>query len=175
MEDLTRETVTRRGRAANPIVAFVAWWAVLVLLWLLSVTSFARPEVLVGLVAAALGAALALGVRARTHGLGRPRARWLLLLRGVPLAVVRDTVLVLGVLWRRVARGERPRGVLRQVRVPVGDDPNGEAWRAFVITATSVAPNAYVIGIDQERGTALIHQLAPTSPDKARAAVIGAS
>ncbi len=175
MERFPLGTAARRGRTANPFMAAAAWWAVLIVFWLLCVTSLAPPEIQVGLVAATLATAIALGVRATTTGLGRPRARWLLLLRPVPWGILHDTALVLGVLQRRVMQGERPRGAWHLVRVPVGDDQSGEAWRAFVITATSVAPNTYVIGIDREQGTALVHQLAPTARDKVRASVVGAS
>ena len=158
------------------VVYLLTWWIVLLGLWLLFVDSLARPEVLVGLAAAGLATLAALGIRARGGVRYRFRWRWLLLLRGVPADVLRDSWLLTALLWRRLVRGERPAGAFRTVPFPIGgDDPTSAARRAFVVTATSVAPNTYVVRVDRAQGTALIHQLVPDSPDQTRSPLVGVS
>lgn len=157
-------------------VAFLfLWWVVLYLFWLLLVDVLAPPEVVVGLGAAALAVLPAAGIRVHGGRRFRARWRWLALLRAVPWSVARDSAVVLAVLWRRLVRRERVRGRFRIVRFPAGDDDQEAAtWRAFAIAATSVAPNTYVVGIDSENKTALVHQLVPDPPQKVRASVVGA-
>jgi hypothetical protein len=42
-----------------------------------------------------------------------------------------------------------------------GDDVSGAAHRAYTVMAAGYSPNAYVIDIDQERNTVLLHDLIP--------------
>jgi len=165
---------TTRQRAWRWVAYALTWWIVLLGLWLLFVDSLARPEVLVGLAAAAIATLAALGIRARGGVRYHFRWRWLLLLRGVPADVLRDSWLLAALLWRRLVRGERPAAAFRTVPFPIGgDDPTSAARRAFVVTATSVAPNTYVVRVDRAQGTALIHQLAPDPPDQTRSPLVG--
>ena len=49
----------------------------------------------------------------------------------------------------------RPAGAFREVRVPArtaGD-------RALAGLLTSIAPNVYVVDVDRDRGSALVHEL----------------
>lgn len=175
MDPLERRRPERAGRLGRRAIWWLAWYAALALLWLLYVDSLDHPEVLAGLAAAPLASLAAIGLR--THGgeRFRLRLRWLRLALGVPVSVVRDSATLAAALWRRLARREQVRGAFRLVRLPAGgDDPTGAAWRAFTVMATSVSPNTYVVGIDQERGAALIHQLVPPPAQDARSAVVGA-
>lgn len=153
------------------------WWVVLFGLWFLYVDSLAHPEVIFGPAAAVLALLSVAALLAQGGALPCLRPRWLPLLRDVPASVLRDCAVLALVLWRRLARRERVRGVWRTVPVPTGngDDATAISWRAFVIGVTSVAPNTYVIDIDQERGVALVHQLVPDRADDARRAVVGAA
>lgn len=165
---------TARPSAWRWIAYAGAWWIVLLGLWLLFVDSLAPPEVLVGLAAAALASLAAVGIRALGGERYRFRWRWLLLLRGVPISVLRDSWLLAALLWRRLVHGERPAAAFRTVSFPIeGNDPTAAARRAFVVTATSVAPNTYVVRVDRAQGTALVHQLAPDPPDRARSPLVG--
>lgn len=169
-----------RWQALYPLRRWIAfllgWWIALMGLWLLFVDTLAPPEVLVGLAAAA--AATFSGVVIRAYGEVRFRFqwRWLLLLRGVPTSVLGDSWVLTVALWRRLVRGEHPASALRTVPFPLtphADDPTAASWHAFVIMATSIAPNTYVIGVDHARNTALIHQLAPDPADQTRSALVG--
>jgi hypothetical protein len=86
-------------------------WIALVLLWQLFVNTFALPEVLAGLVAAAIAATAAEVVRGQGLIHFRPRLRWLVRARRLPLAVIVDCRVVMGVLWRRLVRREPVKGV----------------------------------------------------------------
>lgn len=156
--------------------SFVLAWVILMLGWwmmIVDVPSYA--EALVGLAAAMFAALLLLHVVLQSGFRLRPRLRWMLWLRRIPWGVLHDAAVLLVVLWRRLARGERPQSAFRLVRFPTGgDDPEAAARRAFATAASALAPNTYVIGIDRERGAALIHQLAPGTLEQARRAVIGA-
>ena len=152
----------------------VGWFIASFVIWLWLVDSLAIPEVLVGLAAAALATILALLVWRYSPVRFRPRARWVRLLRGVPMGVLRDSTILALVLWRRLVQGERSRGAFRLVPFSgVGDDAESAAWRAFATVATSITPNTYVIGIDRERKAALVHQLMSESPEKLRRRVVG--
>jgi len=142
-----------------------AWWAALVLLWQLFVNTFATPEVLVGLVAAAIAATAAEIVRGQGLVHFRPRARWLLRARKLPLAVIIDCRVVMGALWRRLARLEPVTGAFTAVPFSSGgDDAEAAARRALYVMAISLTPNTFVIGIDRENDVMLVHQLVSTTP-----------
>ena len=174
MSNLRDRSQTTRPSAWRWIAYALTWWIVLLGLWLLFVDSLARPEVLVGLAAAALASLAALGIRARGGVRYHFRWRWLLLLRGVPAGVLRDSWLLATLLWRRLVRGERPAAAFRTVPFPIdGDDPTSAARRAFIVTATSIAPNTYVVRVDREQRTALIHQLGPDPSDQTRSPLVG--
>src|SRR5215213_4335247 len=80
--------------------------------------------------------------------LGRPLAR--LVLDNGPLAVA---------LWRRLVRGERATGSLRSGRLPRDAALDSAAGRVAIEAWGSLTPNRYVIGIDEEAGTVLVHEL----------------
>lgn len=136
-------------------VRIVLWWAVLFGLWQLYVGQTTTQTTIAGAIAA--GIAVGAGVLLARLGLYRfgldPRR-----LRGaatLPWEIVRDFALVTLALTRG-----RPAGAFREVRVPArtaGD-------RALVGLLGSIAPNAYVVDVDRDRGTALVHELEPKRP-----------
>jgi multisubunit Na+/H+ antiporter MnhE subunit len=133
-------------------VAIVLAWAALLGLWQLYVGQTTKQTTIAGLIAAALavGAALLVG----RLGLYRFRldARRLGRVAALPWEIVRDFALVTLALTRG-----RPAGAFREVRVPArtaGD-------RALAGLLGSIAPNAYVVDIDRDRGAALVHELDP--------------
>lgn len=153
----------------------VGWFIASFAIWLWLVDSLALPEVLVGLAVAALAATLALAMWRYSLVRFRPRLRWVGLLKGVPIGVLRDSGVLGVVLWRRLVQRERSRGAFRVVPFSgVGDDAESATWRAFAIVATSITPNTYVIGVDRERKVALVHQLMPERAEQLRRRVVGA-
>jgi multisubunit Na+/H+ antiporter MnhE subunit len=130
--------------------AFVAVWAALTALWLLAVGAFDRTDVVAGVLAGAVAATAALLVGRERLAPFDFRAGWLLELRSVPWRVLRDSVVVLAALVRRVrgAWDERPVTNAR---------PAGR--RAFLAWLGSLGPNTVVVDVDAERGVELVHSL----------------
>ena len=133
-------------------VGIVLAWAALLGLWQLYVGQTTAQTTIAGAVAAALAAGAA--VLLQRLGLYRfgldPRR--LRRAAALPWHLVRDFALVTLALTRG-----RPKGAFREVDVPArtaGD-------RALVGLLWSIAPNAYVVDVDRDRGAALVHELDP--------------
>ena len=133
-------------------VAIVLAWAALLGLWQLYVGQTTKQTTIAGLIAAGL----ATGAGALVARLGLYRfgldPRGLRRAATLPWDVVRDFV----VATLALAHG-RPKGAFREVRVPArtaGD-------RALAGLLESIAPNAYVVDVDRDRGAALVHELDP--------------
>jgi multisubunit Na+/H+ antiporter MnhE subunit len=131
-------------------VRIVLWWAVLFGLWQLYVGQTTTQTTIAGVIAAGLAVGAALLVRR----LGLYRfgldPRWLRRSAVLPWEIVRD----FAVVTLALARG-RPTGSFREVDVPArtaGD-------RALAGLLGSIAPNAYVVDVDRDRGAALVHEL----------------
>jgi multisubunit Na+/H+ antiporter MnhE subunit len=136
-------------------VAVVLWWAVLLGLWQLYVGQTTKQTTIAGVIAA--GLAVGAGVLLARFGLYRfgldPRR--LGRAATLPWDLVRDFAVVTLALTRG-----RPRGAFREVDVPArtaGD-------RALAGLLGSIAPNAYVVEVDRDRGAALVHELDPKRP-----------
>jgi multisubunit Na+/H+ antiporter MnhE subunit len=133
-------------------VRIVLWWAVLLGLWQLYVGQTTTQTTIAGVIAA--GLAVGIGVLLARLGLYRFgfEPRRLRRAARLPWDVVRD----FGVVTLALTRG-RPKGAFREVDVPArtaGD-------RALAGLLGSIAPNAYVVEVDRERGAALVHELDP--------------
>ena len=134
----------------------LARWALrgvlLYALWLLLVGTVKTPELVAGAVAAALGVA---GIVAARRHLPEYRLepRWLASLLPVPWEIVRDTVVVLARLPRRT------RGRFRSAALAVPPGPRGRGMQALAEVRGTLAPNAYVVDVDAERGLVLLHEL----------------
>jgi multisubunit Na+/H+ antiporter MnhE subunit len=146
---------------AKRVGFWVAWYVPLVVLWLAFVDTFARQEVIAGLVAAAVAATAAELVRSQELVRFRLDPRWLRGLPGLPWQVLRDTWLLTVALWRHCT-GHPVRGVFRVVPFPSeADDNRSAARRALVTVLASVAPNTVVVGVEGDEGELLVHQLVP--------------
>ena len=146
---------------AKRVGFWVAWYVPLVVLWLAFVDTFARQEVIAGLVAAAVAATAAELVRSQELFRFRLDPRWLRGLPGLPWQVLRDTWLLTVALWRHCT-GHPVRGVFRVVPFPSeADDNRSAARRALVTVLASVAPNTVVVGVGGDEGELLVHQLVP--------------
>jgi multisubunit Na+/H+ antiporter MnhE subunit len=158
------------NRPATRLAAWLAAWIGCAAVWLLLVDNPALPELLTGVVAAAIGATGTELVRARRIARLRPRARWLTRV-GRPVArAPRDLLLVIGAVARQVAKREPRRG--RILVVPFehgGEDERAHARRALAEAFGSFAPNTIVIGVDDDRDEIVVHELV-RSGDPAKAA-----
>jgi multisubunit Na+/H+ antiporter MnhE subunit len=132
------------------LAAFVCWWLVLAGLWLLYVGQHTKENAVAGAIAAAV--ALGFGVALARLGLLRFRfdPRRLRRAAALPWYVVRD----FGLVTLALARG-RPHGDFVELDFPAGSAGD----RALVGLLGSIAPNAYVVDFDRDRGVALVHEL----------------
>jgi hypothetical protein len=156
----------KAGEGRRRLAGWGARWLVLVLLWLALADSRAPAELIAAAVAAALGASLAsliprpggsrtMRTTARLLRLGPARL-------GRPLVrLVIDNKLLAEALLRRL-RGKRVKGALRTVQLPSDPALRSAPGRVAIEAWASLAPNRYVIGIDEEAGTALVHELVPS-------------
>jgi multisubunit Na+/H+ antiporter MnhE subunit len=145
----------------------MAWWIGLSLIWLLLVDTLDWAELVVGAAAAALVAIVAVAM----HRLGYirfwPRAVWLRELPYLVATIASDCVLLARALWQRTVRRRDVQGTT--IRVPFhhgGANSRDGARRALVNLAVSITPNTYVVDIDPESDTLLVHQLVATGPDR---------
>lgn len=156
---------------SRTLLAWAGWWIVLAALYAVLADNPAVQELILGAVAAAVGATGAVLVRRQRHVLVRPRLRWL---RGAvrPVAGLAGDVVPL-------VRALVTRGVLRRpsrsalVEIPfgaTGDEPEEAAYRALTEYLGTLAPNTVVVDIDRERGILFAHQLEPTRDPAAAAA-----
>jgi hypothetical protein len=139
------------------VVALAAWWLSIFWLWMLLVGEWNRTEWIAGALAATLTTLVAwlvwrvsrLRVRIPVSDI---TAAWTL-----PALILLDFAAVMGGLATR----RRGFYVTRELRASGGSAPRrfgSRAWRAYV---TSVSPNAYVVDLDEEQGTVLLHDLVP--------------
>jgi multisubunit Na+/H+ antiporter MnhE subunit len=145
-----------RYRAAS----WLAWWVLLMSLWVAVDDSFQSDELLAGTGAAAL-AALAAEIASHQAAIRfEVRLRWLVRALRLPGEVAHDTLTVFAALARTLATRQPPRAVFRELPVRHGDAPPAGVTRRVLLTgAYSLAPNTFVLGIDEERDTMVVHQL----------------
>jgi multisubunit Na+/H+ antiporter MnhE subunit len=153
---------SRRAAARGRAVTWLAWWVLMMALWVMIDDSLQFDELLAGAGAAAVAAVAAeiithqADVRLRVRPGWRAAAEVLRL----PGQVARDTLTVFGALARTLATGRPPDGGFAEVPVPYGEDtPAGEIRRVLLTGARSLAPNEFVLGLDADRGVMVVHQL----------------
>jgi multisubunit Na+/H+ antiporter MnhE subunit len=130
-------------------------------LWVAVDDSLASDELLAGAGAAAIAALAAELVAHQARVRLRVRARWLLKASRLPWEVARDTCVVFAALARLLLRRERPDSEFAEIAVRYGDDtPLGQTRRVLLTGARSLAPGMFVLGMDPERDTMVVHRLA---------------
>ncbi len=144
------------------VVRFIVLWAVFTAVEVLLVGKFDVEETPVGAVVGALaafGTLAALGASGERY---RFRVAWLGLVPKLAVNVVRDTLVVFGVLLRRLAGGPLPQDRIVDVPFePGGEDPESNARRALAIEAVSFAPNSIALAIEGAHKTMRVHYLVP--------------
>lgn len=142
--------------------AWAAWWVLLAALYLLLADAVVLPELVVGAVAASVGATGAVLVRSQRHELLRPRLRWLRAAGRPALGVFTDLVPLTRTLVTRRS------GELHRVPVTIpGDGGEAAAFVAFTEVLGTLAPNTVVVDVDRDQGVLLVHRLAGDSPPAA--------
>lgn len=145
---------------ARRVGSWLIWWVLMMSFWVMLDDSISTDELLAGAGAAVLAALLAEVVTYQAATRFRMRIEWLVPGLSLPGQVVRDTVAVFGALWRRLAHGEQPPSAFTDQPTRFGDDsPEGVTRRVLLIWGTSVAPNTFALGIDQDRDVMVVHRL----------------
>jgi multisubunit Na+/H+ antiporter MnhE subunit len=134
------------------LAEILAWWVVVTLIWVLTLTTATTPELVLATVAS-LPAAIAATAGRRVLGVrGRPSRRWLRWLAQLPPTLVTET---LGLA--RTLASPHP---TRKVRLPAVASRLDRAVAAWMMSAT---PGSIVV--DDREGELTIHA---TSPKKSR-------
>jgi multisubunit Na+/H+ antiporter MnhE subunit len=149
---------SRRG-PAYWLIAFVFAY----LIWLIHDDTAKLPELLAGVIAAALAAtATELARRERIAGIA-VRARFLRRAWRLVPSACRDTVALTRAALAQLVRPQAARG--RTVTIPFGhggEEPDENGRRALAQGLGSFAPSTIVVGIDPDRNVLIAHQLAPS-------------
>lgn len=124
--------------------AFVAWWAVLLAIYLVLISSVTPAEVAVGALLAAGAAALSVvALRAFHPASAVPRLRWS---RAVwlPYDMVTETIRVAGFVVRYLTSGGSAEGSFADATVAAGSPAPASALRAYGVLLLSLTPAGYV-------------------------------
>lgn len=144
------------------IVPWLAWWLALFWFWLLLAGEWNRQEWVAAAIAATIAASLAELARVRTGFAARLPLRALADVPRVLGMVVVDFGIVVWALLASVGRRSIVRGRLVSRDLERGPDAAGGVGpRAWTALAASYSPNAYVIDIEREAQTVLLHDLVP--------------
>jgi hypothetical protein len=143
---------------------FASWWIVSFGLWVLLVFKTEAAELAAGAVAATFSATAAELVRAKGYAPFSPELRWALALFRLPRDVLLDCLLIFRALAVAALRRQAIEGTFRCVHFPdaAGNDPRDQARRTVAKWLGCVGPNTVVIGFDEPRDAALVHQLVRT-------------
>jgi hypothetical protein len=144
--------------------AWLVSWVLLWALYVLLVFKTEPAEIVAGAVCGAIGATGAAVVRAQANVRFAPTRGWWRGLRHLPRELVRDSWLLVHVLWRVLVRREDVRGRFITLPFPgvAGDSPEAVSRRAVAKWYGSVAPNTLVVGFDEDAERILLHQLTVT-------------
>jgi multisubunit Na+/H+ antiporter MnhE subunit len=158
----------KEGPVARPspsdLLPAAILWVLMLGLWMLLSGSLVLSEVPAGAAASTIAAVAFDAVRRQGLIRFRPRARWLLRAMRLPWRLFSDSVVVSWALLKGLALRRPVRGRFREVPFPTGGtDPRSQARRALATAAASLSPNAYVVDVDPENDTLLIHELVPRS------------
>jgi hypothetical protein len=145
------------------LAAWWLWWLALFWLWLLLTGDWNRIEVIGAACGATVGATVAETVRGAARQplwvpLDRVRAS-----AGVLPVVFADFGVVMWALFSALARGRAVRGafITRHADAGAKTTHRGQLHRAWTIWLATLSPNAYVIELDPERDSVLLHDLVP--------------
>jgi multisubunit Na+/H+ antiporter MnhE subunit len=131
------------------VAEVLAWWAVLLGAWLMSLNAFSFAELTTAACVALPGALAACAARRAVGGRWHVRVRWARWLRFAPWAILHDTVSVL----RLAAGPDRPDDdSFDEVELTRAEDGH----EAFATALVSAAPGSVVVDADHRR--LLVHR-----------------
>lgn len=155
-----RPPAAHRRPLRRRALTWLAWWVLMMGLWVMVDDSIQFDELLAGAGAAALAAVAAevaayqASVRLRA-GHGSTLIREILTL---PARLVKDTSTVFAALARR----RPPSGEYAEIALPAlpgSTGPPGEAEQVLLTGIRSFTPNTFVVGLAPDRKSMLVHRL----------------
>jgi multisubunit Na+/H+ antiporter MnhE subunit len=149
-------------RDARSAGAWPLWWLGCFGVWTLAVGSWDIGTVIAGVVTAAVAATVAESARlaARVHP--RPPLERLRRAVSVPAIVLADFGILTYALLASIVRRRAVRGRYLARGFDAGPaTARGSAHRAWTVLLAGYSPNAYVVDIDADAGTVLVHDLVP--------------
>jgi hypothetical protein len=143
-------------------VRWLVWAPSLFGLWLLLAADWTRVEAAAAACAAVV-AATAMEVAIARAGLRvRVSRAALVAAASAPAQVVADFAIITAALARGLAHRERVHGSFQVRPLPAsGRGRRGGPARAWLTIIATYSPNAYVVDVDDEHGTVLMHDLVP--------------
>jgi len=145
---------------ARLLAGWAGWLLPLYGVWLVYVGTTAWLELVAGACAVAIAATAHQAVRRTGVGGQRLDRRTLTLLVRLPWRIVEEFAVVLWTLVSAAASRERPHGRLRTLRADAtGLTPSAAGRRATLTILGGAAPNTYVVDVDPETDTMLVHDL----------------
>ena len=153
--------------AAKHVLPWLAWWIALFWLWFLLVGEWNDQELGAAAIAATIAASLAELARTQTGFSARVPLRGLADVPGALGMVFVDFGIVMWALLTSIARRRVVRGELvsREFDGGAAAAP-GVGPRAWAVLIASYSPNAYVIDVDPEVDSVLLHDLVPYPPSE---------
>lgn len=148
---------------SRTVIAWIAWWVALFWLWMLLVGDWNKIEWIGGACVATVAATLAELARSIAGVKLMPSAARIKAAPKAWLVVFADFGIVMYALVRSLARREVVRGryLVRATDAGEKTTPRGVAHRAWTVLVAGYSPNAYVVDIDPDDGTVLLHDLVP--------------
>lgn len=132
--------------------AWIAFWLALFWLWMLLVGEWNHIEWIAGASAATVAATVAEIARSRVGAGVRVPPGWVAKAWTVPAMIVVDFGIVMWALVRR------RRGGFRERPSPATGTAGIRAWANLT---ANYSPNSFVVDLDPETGTVLVHDLVP--------------
>jgi multisubunit Na+/H+ antiporter MnhE subunit len=150
------------SRLTRRITVSAVEYVYLFMLWMLCVSKIDRLEIILGLVAAAIGTAADQVVKQIDPGRFRWKVKQTLLIFWEPWYAIDGTAAIFKAFARKLL-GKRSEAQFKAVALDAGgDDPESQARRALMIAYMTIPPNFIIIGIDCKRNKMLVHQVSPT-------------
>jgi multisubunit Na+/H+ antiporter MnhE subunit len=160
----------RRHPLLGAVAPALGWWALLGGLWMLLVDTVSTAEVLCAVAVAVVGVLATRLVFESGSARMRMTASFAVAVVRQLARVPRDLWLLFVVLARALA-GRRHPGRFHQIPLELPVSAAGNARRAGIELAGSLAPNTIVLGVD-EQGV-VVHQLAACHDERASVMEIG--
>lgn len=145
------------------VLEVAVWWVSGTGVWLLGLSSVTVSDLVLGILAAFVGALIGAAGRRLVGGDWRPRARWVMQVPRVAVAIFAETATVLAAAPRGGPGAERRISVPRE-----GCEGVRDAREALTTIGVSVSPGSYVVDVDPERSEFIVHTLGAETPSWAR-------